>query len=211
MTKCRQTPAIAEYPRAPRPVAVLRESAAAYSGTPCLRRRGRESPSCRDDPRSSSPWYRPGGSCRPQAVRGPWRCRATKAFAATAARTGPVEAWNLTRKLKTLSSFQVSLPNATDARKAAAKEYHRRGRHAPQIDKPQTLHKSCRDPGEGPANLEVAICNLKLVEGIGSAGMEGEECGFSLPGATIAMRSQAEFLPRQSWWGNFPYSRRSSK
>jgi hypothetical protein len=30
----------------------------------------------------------------------------------------------------------------------------------------QRLHKTCRDPGERPANLEVAICNLKqeLVE-----------------------------------------------
>jgi hypothetical protein len=25
----------------------------------------------------------------------------------------------------------------------------------------QSLHKSCRDPGERPSNLEVAICNLK--------------------------------------------------
>src|SRR4030081_992018 len=32
----------------------------------------------------------------------------------------------------------------------------------------------------------------------------------SLPRA-IARRSQAGSLPRRSWWGNFPYNRRSSK
>src|ERR1700674_377274 len=119
MTKCRQTPAIAEYPRAPRPVAVLRESAAECSGTPGLQRRGRAGPSCRDGAQLSSPWYSLVGFCHPQAVPEPWRCHGTKALAATAARRDPVEA--STRQLKIFSSFQVSLPNAPDARRLPQK------------------------------------------------------------------------------------------
>ena len=77
--------------------------------------------------------------------------------------------------------------------------------------KHKSLHKSCRYPGEGQANLEVAICNLKLVIptpsgaegegsaarrkmqiphsarddkvwGIWSAGMEDEKCGLTAAG-----------------------------
>src|SRR5258708_3135379 len=182
MTKRRQTRAIAGCPQAPRPVAVLRESGTECIGTPCLRRRGRAGPSCRDGPQLSSPWCRPGGSCRPQAVREPWRCRATKAFAVPAARRDQAEAWNLTRKLKMVSSFQMSLPDEPNARARARKAYHSDGRAIhPKIEKQtylpskdaQSLHKSCRDPGEGRANLEVAICNLKLVIPTPS-GAEGE-------------------------------------
>src|SRR5258708_14127216 len=152
MTKRRQTPAIAGYPRTPRPVAALRECGAEYSETLGLRRRGRENPSCRDGPRLSSLWYRPDGSCRRQAVREPWHCRATKAFAAPAARKNQAGAWNRVRKLRTLSSLKVR-----PARPLAAKEYHRMARLAPRkcrkaegmrSETAQRLHHACRDPVE---------------------------------------------------------------
>jgi len=117
------------------------------------------------------------------------------------------------------------------ARPLAAKEYHLDGAPCtPQVKKregipskeAQSLHKSCRDPREGPANLEVAICNFKLVIPTLS-GAEGERCAtsrkmqiphfvrddkvwrirvksaISLPRAAIAMRPPAESLPRRSW------------
>src|SRR5258708_12938819 len=110
MTKRRQTPAIAGYPRTPRPVAALRECGAEYSETLGLRRRGRENPSCRDGPRLSSLWYRPDGSCRRQAVREPWHCRATKAFAAPAARNNHAEARNPVLTFRPLSSLNQLPP-----------------------------------------------------------------------------------------------------
>src|SRR5467141_360540 len=142
MTKRRQTPAIAGCHQAPRPVAVLRESGAECIGTPGLRRRGRENPSCRDGPQLSSLWYRPGGFCHPQAVREPERCRATKAFAAPAARRGPAEAWNLTRKLRTLSSFQMRPTQGRPPQKNTIRED---AMHC-KLTWHKVLHKSCRDP-----------------------------------------------------------------
>src|SRR5260370_507760 len=56
-----------------------------------------------------------------------WHCRATKAFAAPAARKNQAEAWNRVRKLRTLSSLKVR-----PARPLAAKEYHRMARLAPR-------------------------------------------------------------------------------
>src|SRR5260370_36682110 len=194
MTKRRQSPAIAGYPQAPRPVAVLRESDAECSGTLCLRRRGRAGPSCRDGPQSSSPWYRPGGSCRRQAIREPWRCHATKAFAAPAARRGQVEAWNLIRKLKMLSSFQMSLPNTPKARACPKSIPFGWARNTPQIEKqtypPHKMHQVCTNRAEIREKMTKS-------EELGAPEWR-EKRAVSQPRAASARRSPAESLPRRS-------------